>query len=179
MELARRFSPMMVGLLLNALACRSEVSPPPTAPVEHRQSRQPDARPNPVPPGGRRAQEPKGAEPAAAADVIAYATARPILEKHCFRCHTTAGQKAKAKTLKHLSFDQYPPTGHHSHETGVVFRRVLLGNKAKSKGPTMPADDRGAVSGRDLEKLLAWADAFDAARGDQPHHLAHPPPGSR
>jgi hypothetical protein len=104
--------------------------------------------------------------------VAAYATARPVLEEHCFRCHTSAGSKARPKTLKHLSFDEYPPTGHHSHEAGRVFRRVLLGDKAKGRRPTMPADDRGAVTGGDLEKLLAWADAFDKARGDHTHHKA-------
>jgi hypothetical protein len=28
----------------------------------------------------------------------------------------------------------------------------------------MPADDPGGVTGDDLDRILAWADAYDAAR---------------
>jgi hypothetical protein len=182
MERARRYSPVMAGgvaLLLSALSCRSELTGPAPAPTGTVQPVQADARPEPTPDSGGRAQQPEGAAPGAAADVTAYAAARPVLEKHCFRCHTSTGKKAKAKILKHLSFDQYPPSGHHAHETGVVFRRVLLGNKAKGKGPRMPADDRDALTGGDLEKILAWADAFDRTHADHGHHHRAPRPARR
>ena len=163
---------MALALVLAGASCNSRVTSPPT-PAEKAQPSQPDTRPNPTPPEMDRATPGESAGRASAsADLVAYAAARPALEKHCFRCHTSAGQKAKAKTLKHLSFDQYPPTGHHAHEAATVFRRVLVGNKARGKGPTMPADDRGAVTGEDLEKILAWAEAFDRARGDHGHHTA-------
>jgi hypothetical protein len=37
----------------------------------------------------------------------------------------------------------------------------------------MPADDRGGVSGEELEKILAWADAFDQAHPAGEHRRAH------
>jgi hypothetical protein len=39
----------------------------------------------------------------------------------------------------------------------------------------MPADDRGAVTGEDLEKILVWADAFDRAHAGHRDHRAPSP----
>jgi uncharacterized membrane protein len=103
----------------------------------------------------------------------AFAAAKPALDKHCARCHIAGGRKAKPKTLKHFNLTRYPPTGHHAHETGAVVRRVLLGDKAKGKEPTMPADDIGAVTGDELKKVVAWTEAVDRA----PRPAREPPPG--
>ena len=94
-------------------------------------------------------------------ETAAFEIAKPVFERHCFRCHTTAGQKSKHKALDHLSMDQYPFGGHHADEAGKVVREVL-GADAGGKA-TMPSDDRGAVRGDDLAKILAWAAAFDRA----------------
>jgi hypothetical protein len=63
-----------------------------------------------------------------------------------------------------MDMDRYPFGGHHASEAGAIVRKVLGvgGDKA-----TMPADDKGAVSGGALAKVLAWADAFDRAHGPE------------
>jgi hypothetical protein len=104
----------------------------------------------------------------------AYEDALPALQKHCYRCHTTAGKKAKRKTLAHMNMDTYPFTGHHAHELGRVVRRVL-GAGTKRSRPTMPSDARGAVAGDELETILKWADAFEA----NPARSAHKAHDSR
>ncbi len=96
----------------------------------------------------------------------AFANAKPAFERHCFRCHTTAGKKSKRKALDHIAMDRYPFRGHHAAEAGATIRKVL-GADGKSK-PTMPSDDKGAVAGDDLSKILAWADAFDRAHPPKP-----------
>jgi len=94
-------------------------------------------------------------------ELVAYEAVKPVFERYCFRCHTTAGKKAKRKSLDHLTMDEYPFGGHHAGEAAAVIRKVLgVGGKAK---PTMPSDDPGVVAGDELTKVLAWADAFDAA----------------
>jgi mono/diheme cytochrome c family protein len=103
----------------------------------------------------------------------AFAAARPVFEKHCFRCHTKNGRKAKPKSLAHLTLDRYPLGGHHAAEAGTVVRRVL-GAGPEKKPPTMPSDDVGAVAADDLAKILAWADAFDRAHPSKtPAAAAH------
>ena len=105
----------------------------------------------------------------------AFEAAKPVFERHCFRCHTKHGRKAKAKSLAHMTMDRYPFGGHHAAEAGAVIRRVL-GAGPDKKEPTMPSDDAGAVAGDDLAKILAWADAFDRAHpptkpsAPTPHH---------
>lgn len=97
-----------------------------------------------------------------AEEVAALKAAEPVFAKHCYRCHTRAGKKAKRKTLDHLDMDRYPFGGHHADEAASAIRKTLgvTGKKA-----TMPKDDPGAVSGDALAKILAWADAFDRAGG--------------
>jgi uncharacterized membrane protein len=94
-------------------------------------------------------------------EIAAFEVAKPVFERHCFRCHTTAGKKSKHKALDHISMDQYPFGGHHADEAGKVVGEVL-GADATGKA-TMPSDDRGAVRGDDLAKIVAWAAAFDRA----------------
>ena len=95
-------------------------------------------------------------------ELAAFKEAKPAFERHCFRCHTTAGRKSKRKALEHMSLNGYPFGGHHASEAGKAVREVL-GAEGSEKA-TMPADDKGAVAGDDLAKILAWATAFDRAQ---------------
>lgn len=121
--------------------------------------------------GGKHSAAPAG--PVTPEERAAFDAARPVFERHCFRCHTKSGRKAKAKSLAHLTMDRYPFGGHHATEAGEIIRRVL-GAGPDRKAPTMPSDDKGAVTGDELAKVLAWADAFDRAHGGKkapaPHH---------
>ena len=94
-------------------------------------------------------------------DAAAFKAAEAVFSQHCYRCHTSAGKKAKRKTLEHLNMDQYPFGGHHADEAGSAIRKTL---GASGKKATMPKDKPGIVSGDALAKVLAWADAFDRAR---------------
>jgi hypothetical protein len=94
-------------------------------------------------------------------EITAFERARPAFERHCFRCHTTAGKKARPKSLAHITMDGYPFGGHHADEAGVVVRKVLGAGGRKA---TMPSDDPGIVTGDDLKRILTWADAYDAAK---------------
>ena len=95
-----------------------------------------------------------------------------MFERHCFRCHTregTASRMEKVKAIKHLDMSVYPFGGHHPDDAARVIRLALLGDRMRKRPPTMPADDVGAVTavtGADLEKLLAWADAFERSAAD-------------
>jgi hypothetical protein len=97
-------------------------------------------------------------------ELAAFEAAKPVFEAHCFRCHTSGGRKAKAKTLKHLDMGRYPFRGHHAGEAAAAVRRVLVRDKAKGKAPTMPSDEPGTVKGEELQKILTWAVAFEKAR---------------
>ena len=108
-------------------------------------------------------------------EIAAFEVAKPVFEQHCFRCHTADGKKSKRKALDHLSMDHYPFGGHHADDVGSAVRKVLgAGGNAKA---TMPSDDRGAVRGDDLAKIVAWADAFDRAH-DAKREGASPAGGS-
>jgi hypothetical protein len=105
--------------------------------------------------------------PAAPAHVVsveereAFARARPVFARYCFKCHTAAGKKHSRTALRHLSMDGYPFGGHHAATVGDAVRETL---GAGSEKPTMPGDAPGAVKGDDLALITAWADAFDRAR---------------
>lgn len=93
-------------------------------------------------------------------ELAAFERAKPAFERHCFRCHTTGGKRSKPKALAHIAMDGYPFGGHHADEAGETVRRVLGAGGSKA---TMPSDTPGAVTGEDLARILAWADAYDAA----------------
>ncbi len=93
-------------------------------------------------------------------EIAAFEKAKPAFERHCFRCHTASGKKAKPKALAHIAMDSYPFGGHHADEAGSVVRKVLGASGGK---PTMPTDDPGSVTGDDLARILAWADVFEHA----------------
>jgi hypothetical protein len=117
-----------------------------------------------------------------AVEKTAFERAAPVLDKHCARCHTSAGsakEKMRNNALKHFSLDSYPPGGHHADEITEELREVLgvdPKTRKKKKRPTMPLDTPGAVSDQELEVILAWADAFDAAEAAGLHGKAKKPP---
>jgi hypothetical protein len=118
------------------------------------------------------------AAPAAITDAerVAYEKARPVIERHCARCHAPGGAKATDNTVAHIDLSAYPFSGHHTHELGPALRRVL---GADGGAPEMPYDEPGAVKGADLEALLALAAAWTAAHpdgmpaGEHHHHGEH------
>jgi hypothetical protein len=99
------------------------------------------------------------------AERAAFARARPVFARYCFKCHTTAGKKHSRTALRHLSMDGYPFGGHHAATVAAAIREVLGVGGEK---PTMPDDAPGAVKGDDLATIAAWADAFDQARTATP-----------
>ena len=102
-------------------------------------------------------------------ELAAYEAAKPVFEEHCAHCHTGDGKSKKGKkALKHFKMDSYPFEGHHAHELGAIVRKVLGVDGGKV---TMPKDDKGAVQGKELELVVAWSRAFDAAhQGESGHH---------
>jgi mono/diheme cytochrome c family protein len=94
-------------------------------------------------------------------EIAAFERAKPAFQRHCFRCHTTAGKNARPKALAHIAMDSYPFGGHHADEAGAAVRKALGAGGGRA---TMPADDPGGVSGDDLTRILAWADAYDTAK---------------
>ena len=108
----------------------------------------------------------------AAAEQKAFADAKPVFDKHCARCHTSSGEKADKDTLKHLNMDTYPFGGHHAMEIGDEIREVL---GMTGEDPTMPSDAPGAVKGDELDLIIIWSNAFDAAHaaGVHQHHGDH------
>jgi mono/diheme cytochrome c family protein len=103
-----------------------------------------------------------------AAETAAWETAKPVFEKSCATCHTSAGKKAAKKKLDHFNMDTYPLGGHHTATIGYTIREVL---GISGKKPTMPYDKPGSVKGDDLAKIKAWTDAWEAAEKGG----AHPP----
>jgi uncharacterized membrane protein len=100
-----------------------------------------------------------GPEAILAAEKAAYDRARPVFDRHCARCHTSAGDhRKKQKALPHFSMDAYPFGGHHATELAETIREVL---GATGQDATMPDDDPGSVQGEELAIILAWADAFE------------------
>jgi hypothetical protein len=100
--------------------------------------------------------------PVTAAERSAFDDARPAFERHCFRCHTKDGKKAKAKARAHLDMSSYPFGGHHAGEAGAAVL-TALGLGPERKRATMPSDEPGAVAGDDLRLMRQWAEAFTAA----------------
>lgn len=95
-----------------------------------------------------------------ATETSAWEAAKPVFDKACASCHTTAGKKASKKKLDHFNFDTYPPGGHHTATIGFTIRDVL---GISGKKATMPYDKPGSVTGDDLAKIKAWTDAWEAA----------------
>jgi hypothetical protein len=101
----------------------------------------------------------------AAAERVAYASAKPVLASYCAPCHTTEGSRSTRAARKHFNMDTYPFGGHHSAAIGREIREVLGASGPKA---TMPKDDPGSVQGDELRLIVAWADAFDKAHPGAP-----------
>jgi hypothetical protein len=101
-----------------------------------------------------------------AAETSAWETAKPVFEKSCATCHSSAGKKAAKKKLDHFNMDTYPLGGHHTATIGFTIRDVL---GISGKKPTMPYDKPGSVKGDDLAKIKAWTDAWEAAEKGGAH----------
>jgi hypothetical protein len=107
-----------------------------------------------------------------AAEMTAYANAKPVFDKYCAKCHSKDGSKQSVGKRKHFDMTTYPFGGHHAMEVHDEVREVL---GLTGKKPTMPADKKGAVQGAELDLVKAWADAFEAsheggAHEGQGHH---------
>lgn len=85
--------------------------------------------------------------------------------RFCFLCHSTAGGKGKRKALAHLDMTKYPFGGHHAAEAGAAVR-AALGAGPDGARVTMPKEEPGRVTGKDLAIILKWSDAFAAAHPD-------------
>jgi type IV secretory pathway VirB10-like protein len=123
----------------------------------------PDTKPEPPPP------PPPPPDPKVAlmdAETAAYENAKPVFEKACAHCHTSSGAKANPGKLEHFNMTAYPFTGHHADSITKAIRHVL---GVDGKKPSMPKDKPGSVKGDDLEKIKAWADAYDAAEAGGAH----------
>jgi uncharacterized membrane protein len=101
----------------------------------------------------------------------AWATASPVLHKHCGECHIKGARLATRKRLNHFEFTSYPVGGHHADKIGVTVRGVLglAGKKA-----IMPFGKAGSVTGADLAAIKAWTEAWDAADQAGAHAAAEP-----
>ena len=101
-----------------------------------------------------------------AAEMAAFARAKPVFDKNCSSCHVMGGKGAKRKTLEHFNMTKYPFGGHHAGEITASIRKSLglTGGKA-----TMPKKKPGSVQGDDLAVIAAWADAFDASMAGGAH----------
>ena len=151
-----------IALAVAALvpACGAKESAPPApaaaepAPPPAELAPEPEPAPTPAEPVQTEAER------LAAAEQAAFAAAKPILEEHCAHCHTGGKSKQAKKALEHFSMVQYPYGGHHADELGPTIRKVLGVDGGK---PTMPEDDPGAVKGAELDAVVAWTRAYDAA----------------
>ena len=165
-----------------ALAACGSKSPKTTTPAEPDQvahhegegSGSAVATPTDLPKEPEKPAEPPAKDPKIellASETAAWETAKPVFEKTCATCHSTAGKKAAKKKLDHFNMDTYPFGGEHTAFIGDHIRDVLgLG----SKKATMPYDKPGSVKGDDLAKIKAWTDAWEAAEkgGAHPPHAA-------
>ncbi len=101
-----------------------------------------------------------------AAENAAYEKAKPVFEKYCAKCHSKDGRKQSVSKREHFDMTTYPFGGHHAMEVHIEVREAL---GLTGKKPTMPADNKGAVKGEELELIKAWADAFEASHKGGAH----------
>lgn len=160
---------LTVLTILAFTACGSR--PPPTSPdgrppVDIASSAGTEVHPAPpaLPP-----TEPVPAQAATdhhAAEMAAYANAKPVFDKFCANCHAQGRPGARQSTLAHLDVTSYPFGGHHADTVGASVRKSLGIDGGKA---TMPKNKPGSVAGADLALIKEWADAFDAAHAGRAH----------
>lgn len=107
-----------------------------------------------------------------AAETAAHQAAAEVLEDHCAKCHDPAKAKSKKakKAVEHFAMGSYPYGGHHAADLGKKIREVLGVEGGETK---MPKDDPGSVKGEDLDKIVAWTKAWDAAAAAMVGHHAN------
>lgn len=136
---------------------------------EHGPLATPPAEPTmPLPPDAGPAGDP--ASGGALSEIDAYERARPVFQRYCASCHTTAGERSRPAALRHFNMDSYPLGGHHTNEIAATVRNVL---GTSGERATMPRDRPGVVQGDDLRLILEWADAFDRAHPPSHNHGGH------
>lgn len=148
-----------------------------TAPTAAPMEPQPATAAAPPPETEEQAVVPAPATDLMAAEMMAYEAAKPVFEESCASCHTHIPGKKMSKGVMHFAMGSYPYQGHHASELGVIIRVAIGGT---DKAATMPKDDPGSLQGEDLQTLLSWADAFDAAatakvgyHAEKDHHGGH------
>jgi len=112
-----------------------------------------------------------GQQQPAQQELEAYERAKPVFETYCASCHTMRGKKSTEESLEHFKMDGYPFGGHHADEITEALREVLA--LSGSKKPSMPKDKPGAVQGEELQRIVAWADAYDQAHPTAAHEHHH------
>ena len=113
--------------------------------------------------GGARSADaapPAGKPDPKAAELAAWAAAKPVMEKYCAACHQQGGATATKRKLGHFDMTSYPLRGHHAATIGVTIGNVL---GLSGRKPRMPFNKPGAVAGSDLALVKAWIDAWQAA----------------
>lgn len=103
------------------------------------------------------------------AESNAWLQAKPVFDKYCAGCHTQTGKQADQKKLDDFDFTIYPSSTRHPRTIGFTVRDVLGISETK---PTMPADQPGTVSGRELATAKIWIDAWEAAERGGAHRPA-------
>ena len=172
---------LTIATVLAFAACGSK-KPAPTTPIDHTEHHAEEGAGSgsavaTVPETPKEPEKPAEPPPAPkdpkaellAAETAAWDTAKPVFEKSCANCHTSAGKKAAKKKLDHFNMDTYPLGGHHTATIGYTIRDVL---GISGKKPTMPYDKPGSVQGEDLAKIKAWTDAWEAAEKGGAHPAA-------
>jgi hypothetical protein len=170
----------ILSSLVVATACGGSSSrpapttPPPADPVPMVEGPTAAEPTNGIDPGPAVVDPPTPAPPAPAqikADLLAvelaaFEKAKPVFDKWCAKCHSKSGRKQSASKREHFDMTTYPFGGHHAMDVHNEVRKALglAGQK-----PTMPADNKGAVKGAELEAIKAWADAFEASHEGGAH----------
>src|SRR5262245_12692975 len=111
------------------------------------------------------------------AEVAAYVQARASFERHCYRCHTAAGDECTRKSLELLDMGRYPFAGRRASSAGRAIKRALGGEGGKR---TMPKDTPTAVTSDEQAVIFKWADMFEASRRERDRDRSSgPDAGSR
>jgi mono/diheme cytochrome c family protein len=149
---------------LGACGSKSTATTTPSEPAHAEAPKEPEKPAEPAKPAEAAKPDPKAE--LLAAETSAWETAKPVFEKACASCHTSAGKKAAKKKLDHFNMDTYPLGGHHTATIGFTIRDVL---GISGKKATMPYDKPGSVKGDDLAAIKAWTDAWEAAEKGGAH----------
>ena len=118
---------------------------------------------------------PKPKDPVAV-EQAAFTNAKPAFDRHCAGCHSKGQPKSSKKAMKHFDMTSYPFGGHHAADVDATVRKALGVDGGKASMP--PGKAAGSVQGDDLAAIVAWTEAFAAAKasgahGDKDGHDGH------